>query len=113
MSKPAAAAAAAAREDRELVVKRTSPPPQSSPPAVVAAAARQQPGSPKSQKMKGLFKSKPRTPVDIVKQTRDLLIYADRNPSSTSDSRDSKREEKVLSLRSMHAFMGLFFVYIL
>lgn len=42
-------------------------------------------------KMKGLFKSKPRTPVDIVRQTRDLLIYANR----TSDIRESKREEKV------------------
>ncbi|KAA3489005.1 Proteinase inhibitor I25, cystatin [Gossypium australe] len=44
--------------------------------------------------MKGLFKSKPRTPVDIVRQTRDLLIYADRSP----DSRESKREEKMAEL---------------
>ncbi|PPD66632.1 hypothetical protein GOBAR_DD36492 [Gossypium barbadense] len=41
-----------------------------------------------------LFKSKPRTPVDIVRQTRDLLIYADRSP----DSRESKREEKMAEL---------------
>ena len=41
--------------------------------------------------MKSLFKSKPKTPVDLVRQTRDLLIYADRG----SDSRESKREEKV------------------
>lgn len=41
--------------------------------------------------MKGLFKSKPRTPADVVRQTRDLLIYAQRTP----DSRESKREEKV------------------
>lgn len=40
--------------------------------------------------MKGLFKSKPRTPVDIVRQTRDLLIYVDRN-----STRDGKREDKV------------------
>ncbi|TQD86732.1 hypothetical protein C1H46_027755 [Malus baccata] len=40
--------------------------------------------------MKGLFKSKPRTPADIVRQTRDLLVYAQRAP----DSRESKREEK-------------------
>uniref|UniRef100_A0A199UCE2 MO25-like protein At5g47540 n=1 Tax=Manihot esculenta TaxID=3983 RepID=A0A199UCE2_MANES len=45
--------------------------------------------------MKGLFKSKPRTPTDIVRQTRDLLIYADR-PSS--DPRDAKREEKMEEL---------------
>ncbi|KAJ7946387.1 Mo25 family protein [Quillaja saponaria] len=44
--------------------------------------------------MKGLFKSKPRTPVDIVRQTRDLLIYAGRNP----DSRENKREEKMSEL---------------
>lgn len=48
-----------------------------------------------STKMKGLFKSKPRTPVDIVRQTRDLLIYAGRSP----DNRESKREEKVCLLK--------------
>ncbi|XP_015582359.2 putative MO25-like protein At5g47540 [Ricinus communis] len=47
--------------------------------------------------MKGLFKSKPRTPVDIVRQTRDLLIYVDRTDLS-SDSRDVKREEKMAEL---------------
>nr|XP_034915522.1 putative MO25-like protein At5g47540 isoform X2 [Populus alba] len=46
--------------------------------------------------MKGLFKSKPRTPVDIVRQTRDLLIYADQSSASLSDS---KREEKELLTR--------------
>uniref|UniRef100_A0A6M2F2X1 Uncharacterized protein n=1 Tax=Populus davidiana TaxID=266767 RepID=A0A6M2F2X1_9ROSI len=45
--------------------------------------------------MKGLFKSKPRTPVDVVRQTRDLLIYVDRSSSSLSDS---KREEKMADL---------------
>ncbi|XP_034902863.1 putative MO25-like protein At5g47540 [Populus alba] len=45
--------------------------------------------------MKGLFKSKPRTPVDIVRQTRDLLIYADQSSASLSDS---KREEKMAEL---------------
>ncbi|XP_062013611.1 putative MO25-like protein At5g47540 [Rosa rugosa] len=44
--------------------------------------------------MKGLFKSKPRTPADVVRQTRDLLIYAQRSP----DSRESKREEKMAEL---------------
>ncbi|RXH85813.1 hypothetical protein DVH24_014397 [Malus domestica] len=44
--------------------------------------------------MKGLFKSKPRTPADIVRQTRDLLVYAQRPP----DSRESKREEKMSEL---------------
>ncbi|KVH96720.1 Armadillo-like helical [Cynara cardunculus var. scolymus] len=40
--------------------------------------------------MKGLFKSKPKTPVDLVRQTRDLLIFVDLNP----ETRESKREEK-------------------
>ncbi|KAI6704650.1 hypothetical protein NL676_007612 [Syzygium grande] len=44
--------------------------------------------------MKGLFKSKPRTPVDVVRQTRDLLIFADLN----GDARESKREEKMADL---------------
>ncbi|KAL6207225.1 hypothetical protein ACLB2K_024469 [Fragaria x ananassa] len=48
-----------------------------------------------SQRMKGLFKSKPRTPADVVRQTRDLLIYAQRGGT---DSRESKREEKTVEL---------------
>ena len=45
-----------------------------------------------NKKMKGLFKSKPRTPPEIVRQTRDLLLYTHR---ASSDLRESKREEKV------------------
>lgn len=52
--------------------------------------------------MKGLFKSKPKTPVDIVRQTRDLLIFADR---SASEVRISKREEKVLFFAPFRVFM--------
>ncbi|KAI4298782.1 hypothetical protein L6164_032300 [Bauhinia variegata] len=44
--------------------------------------------------MKGLFKSKPRTPADIVRQTRDLLIFVE----SDTDTRESKREEKMAEL---------------
>ncbi|KAL6197709.1 hypothetical protein ACLB2K_033314 [Fragaria x ananassa] len=51
--------------------------------------------SSQSQRMKGLFKSKPRTPADVVRQTRDLLIYAQRGGT---DSRESKREEKMAEL---------------
>ncbi|CDY42975.1 BnaA01g17790D [Brassica napus] len=47
--------------------------------------------------MKGLFKSKPRTPPDIVRQTRDLLVYADRSVS-TPDLRESKSQEKLAEL---------------
>ncbi|KAK4588580.1 hypothetical protein RGQ29_019548 [Quercus rubra] len=45
--------------------------------------------------MKGLFKSKPRTPPEIVRQTRDLLLYTNR---ASSDLRESKREEKMSEL---------------
>lgn len=48
---------------------------------------------PNPDKMKGLFKSKPRTPADTVRQTRDLLIFANRSP----DPRENKRDEKVQS----------------
>ncbi|CAN6459933.1 unnamed protein product [Victoria cruziana] len=44
--------------------------------------------------MKGLFKSKPRTPAEIVRQARDLLVYADLH----SESRDAKKEEKMADL---------------
>ncbi|XVF23434.1 hypothetical protein REPUB_Repub13aG0038100 [Reevesia pubescens] len=44
--------------------------------------------------MKGLFKSKPQTLIDIVRQTRNLLIYVGRS----LDSRESKREEKMAEL---------------
>ncbi|KAF2530728.1 hypothetical protein F2Q70_00032717 [Brassica cretica] len=47
--------------------------------------------------MKGLFKSKPRTPPDIVRQTNDLLAYADRSVS-IPDLRESKRQEKLSEL---------------
>ncbi|KAJ0692996.1 putative armadillo-like helical protein [Helianthus annuus] len=43
--------------------------------------------------MKGLFKSKQKTPVDLVRQTRDL-VYTDCN----TDSRESKRGEKFATL---------------
>ncbi|ONM59130.1 Putative MO25-like protein [Zea mays] len=46
--------------------------------------------------MKGLFKSKPRTPVDIVRQTRECLVYLDLH--SDSRSGDAKREEKMTEL---------------
>ncbi|KAK4369704.1 hypothetical protein RND71_009179 [Anisodus tanguticus] len=44
--------------------------------------------------MKGLFKSKPKTPVDLVRQTRDLLMYVER----VLDTRETKREEKMIEL---------------
>ncbi|KAL0924772.1 hypothetical protein M5K25_005629 [Dendrobium thyrsiflorum] len=44
--------------------------------------------------MKGLFKSKARTPIDLVRHTRDLLICIDAN----SNTRETKREEKMVEL---------------
>ncbi|CAI9756663.1 unnamed protein product [Fraxinus pennsylvanica] len=44
--------------------------------------------------MKALFKPKPKTPTDLVRQTRDLLILADRG----TDTKESKREEKMMEL---------------
>ncbi|CAN1337158.1 Putative MO25-like protein At5g47540 [Linum perenne] len=48
--------------------------------------------------MKGIFKSRPRTPGDIVRQTRDILNYVDRSSTYSTDLRDGKREEKMLEL---------------
>ncbi|EEF30376.1 Calcium-binding protein, putative [Ricinus communis] len=44
--------------------------------------------------MKGLFKSKPRTPIELVQQTRELLIFVDKN----TETRERKREEKMSEL---------------
>lgn len=101
MSKPAAAAAAEGASSKGVLRSLSQPAAAPEPAAFVHSSSSKGPlllspsslASSKSQRMKGLFKSKPRTPVDIVRQTRDLLIFADRSPSS--DSRDAKREEKV------------------
>ncbi|KAA8526576.1 hypothetical protein F0562_008221 [Nyssa sinensis] len=45
----------------------------------------------------GLFKSKPRTPAELVRQLRELLIYADRN----TETRESKREGKMSQLNKL------------
>ncbi|KAL3614761.1 hypothetical protein CASFOL_040422 [Castilleja foliolosa] len=46
--------------------------------------------------MKALFKSKPRTPADLVRQTRDLLIFAD--GGAASDTKESKRRKSMMEL---------------
>ncbi|KAG2261765.1 hypothetical protein Bca52824_068844 [Brassica carinata] len=57
-------------------------------------------------KMKGLFKSKPRTPSDLVRQTRDLLLYADRSISLPPDSkRDEKMAELSRNIRDMKSIL--------
>ncbi|KAF9587892.1 hypothetical protein IFM89_006146 [Coptis chinensis] len=47
--------------------------------------------------MKSIFKSKPKTPAEIVCRTRDLLVFLNTNSSSTT-FREAKREEKLLEL---------------
>ncbi|GER48137.1 Mo25 family protein, partial [Striga asiatica] len=45
--------------------------------------------------MKALFKSKRKTPADLVRQTHDLLLFVDRGGA---DVKESKREEKMMKL---------------
>ncbi|KAL5987985.1 hypothetical protein ACLOJK_035748 [Asimina triloba] len=47
--------------------------------------------------MKGLFKSKPKTPAELVRLTRELLVYFDNG----SDTREAKREEKMADLSKL------------
>ncbi|KAJ7960285.1 putative Calcium-binding protein [Quillaja saponaria] len=44
--------------------------------------------------MKCLFKQKPRTPLELMRHTRELLIYVDKN----TETREHKREEKMSDL---------------
>jgi len=69
--------------------------PLPSPPRLTAAVAAAAAAADDGAKMKGLFKSKPRTPVDIVRQTREGLVQLDLHSGSRSG--DAKREEKVRS----------------
>ncbi|PIA58121.1 hypothetical protein AQUCO_00500216v1 [Aquilegia coerulea] len=49
--------------------------------------------------MKSLFKSKPKTPAEIVRLTREILIYLDSNSTSREAAASkTKREEKMLEL---------------
>ncbi|KAL8488058.1 hypothetical protein ACS0TY_024366 [Phlomoides rotata] len=53
--------------------------------------------------MKGLFKSKPKTPADLVRQTRDLLIFVDHGGP---DTKESKRDEKTLYIpNAMNSYL--------
>ncbi|KAG6535057.1 hypothetical protein ZIOFF_000011 [Zingiber officinale] len=51
--------------------------------------------------MKGLFKSKPRTPAELVRQTRDLLAYVDANPNPRNGKRDDKMIELCKNIREL------------
>ncbi|XP_029117012.1 putative MO25-like protein At5g47540 isoform X2 [Elaeis guineensis] len=55
--------------------------------------------------MKGLFKSKPRTPADVVRQMRDLLIYVDLNWNSQEAKREEKMAELNKNIREMKSIL--------
>ncbi|CAN6910013.1 unnamed protein product, partial [Brassica oleracea] len=56
-------------------------------------------------KMKGLFKSKPRTPSDLVRQTRDLFLYAHGSISLPDSKRDEKMAELSRNIRDMKSIL--------
>ncbi|XP_008798485.1 putative MO25-like protein At5g47540 isoform X2 [Phoenix dactylifera] len=55
--------------------------------------------------MKGLFKSKPRTPADVVRQTRDLLIYVDINWNTREAKREDKMQELSKNIRELKSIL--------
>ncbi|KAJ4977376.1 hypothetical protein NE237_002482 [Protea cynaroides] len=55
--------------------------------------------------MKSLFKSKPRTPADLVRQTRELLIFVDSNSNTREDKRQEKMAELTKLLRELKSIL--------
>ncbi|CAN1749187.1 Putative MO25-like protein At5g47540 [Linum perenne] len=55
--------------------------------------------------MKGLFKSKLRTPADIVRQTRDLLTFVDRSSSTYSADLRDQMVELSKNIREMKSIL--------
>ncbi|CAA0815417.1 Putative MO25-like protein [Striga hermonthica] len=79
---------------------RGAPPPVRRPsaqPSLVRklSVAEHSDGGTENAKMKVLFKAKPKTPADLVRQTRDLLVLAD---GGVSDTKESKRDDKMMEL---------------
>lgn len=67
----------------------------SAPPAVVRRPSlldNNDGGGAETAKVKAVHKSKSKTPADLVRQTRDLLVVVDRGGA---DTKESKRDEKV------------------
>lgn len=58
---------------------------------------------PPEENVKDLLKTKPRSPADHVRLTRELLRYIDRD----GDLRDAKREEKVGLVNALSLFLCL------
>lgn len=63
---------------------------------------------PDSPTMKSLFKSKPRTPSDIVRQTRDLLRLTNRDDDKVSSTLPRIIASLILPLLSFPLFLFLF-----
>lgn len=57
--------------------------------------------------MKGLFKSKPRTPAELVRYMRELLIFIDRGAQTREQKREKQREEKVESCDVLFKFLQI------
>ncbi|XP_043693706.1 putative MO25-like protein At5g47540 [Telopea speciosissima] len=55
--------------------------------------------------MKGIFKSKPRTPAELVRQTRELLILADRDGIPREDKRQEKMAELSKLIRELKSIL--------
>ncbi|KAL6865101.1 hypothetical protein ACP4OV_016252 [Aristida adscensionis] len=54
-------------------------------------------GSGTGRKGWGLFRSKVRSPVEVVRHTRDLLTYVAESRGDCSSNQDAKREEKTMA----------------
>ncbi|KAI3456852.1 hypothetical protein Pfo_013515 [Paulownia fortunei] len=60
----------------------------------------------RSNSMKNLFKSKkPRTPVDIVRETKELLLYIDSGADDGNPKRDEKLEQLDAYIRELKSIL--------
>lgn len=55
--------------------------------------------------MKGIFKSKPRTPAELVRGTRELISYIQASPVSRDPKREEKMAELVKNIRDMKVIL--------
>ncbi|CAK9163870.1 unnamed protein product [Ilex paraguariensis] len=61
--------------------------------------------APRDGCLKGLFKSKPRTPADVVRQTRSLLIELESNAGRGGTKRDEKMAELNKLIQEMKSIL--------
>lgn len=77
MSSGGSPAAKRAPPASQTVVRRVQPPPE----------ATTEGGGTDNVPMKALFKTKPKTPADLVRHARDLLLLVDRGVPDTKESK--------------------------